>query len=260
MNVYFVLKQVFLMCTLMTHYLSRINSATPTQVSCYTVYDDSPSFSSVVHGCQPIINYHDRRIALDNPGDDIISDILRPLRSIYGDIPIVVNYYDWRSGYCDYDRSPDLLSIAPNAISDQTTSVTVNYYDSRSNHPGDDTILLSNVLGFIRDPIEVNYYRCYFESDDNILLNSSLIPSLQHVSHTFIPANYITERQSTSNVIVPGQLANNNPIPRQQLANHITVAGQQLASHIVASGQQTASHIIVPGHPPVIGHKKRGHK
>ncbi|CAG8826764.1 44996_t:CDS:2, partial [Gigaspora margarita] len=213
----------------------------------YTVYDDSPSFSSVVHGCQPIINYHDRRIALDNPGDDIISNILRLLRSIYGDTPTVVNYYDWRSGYSDYDRSLDLLSIAPSAISDQTTSVTINYYDARLNHPGDDTLLLSNVLGFIRDPIEVNYYRCYLESDDSILLNSSLIRILQHVSHTFIPASYITERQPTSNVIVPGQLANN---PRQQLANHITVAGQQPASHIVASGQQTTNHIIVPGHPP----------
>ncbi|CAG8517151.1 14883_t:CDS:1, partial [Gigaspora rosea] len=87
---------------------------------------------------------------------------------------------------------------------------------------------------------------------------------LQHVSHTFIPASYITEQQPASNVIVPGQLANNLPIPGQQLANHITVvAGQQpaTASHIIASGQQAASHIIVPGrHPPIIGHKKRGHK
>ncbi|KAF0510051.1 hypothetical protein F8M41_018511 [Gigaspora margarita] len=159
----------------------------------YTVYDDSPSFSSVVLGCQQKKNYHDRRI-----------------------------------GYSDYDRSPDLFSIAPSVISDQTTSVTVNYYDARPN--------------------------------DNILLNSSLIPSLQHVSHTFIPASYITERQPTSNVIKKRQLANNIPVPRQQLTNHKKIAGQQPARHIVSSGQQTKKNTIVPGHPPVIGHKKRGKK
>ncbi|CAG8491616.1 1729_t:CDS:2 [Gigaspora margarita] len=198
----------------------------------YTVY---PSVSSVVHGCQPIINYYDRRIALDNPGNDIISDILRSLRSIYGDIPTVVNYYDRRPGYGDYDRSPDLLSIAHSAISDQTTLVTVNYYDARSNNPDDDTLLLSNVLEFIHGLIEVNYYRCYSESDDRILLNSSLTPSLQHIDHTFIPGQRIA-----SHTIVPGQ----------QLVSHITVAGQQPASYINFSRQL----------PPMIGHKKKGHE
>ncbi|RIB19204.1 hypothetical protein C2G38_2036258 [Gigaspora rosea] len=116
----------------------------------------------------------------------------------------------------------------------------INYHEGRNmiDHPGDDTLLLSNIL--------------------------VILSNLQHVSHTFIPASYITEQQPASNVIVPGQLANNLPIPGQQLANHITVvAGQQpaTASHIIASGQQAASHIIVPGrHPPIIGHKKRGHK
>ncbi|CAG8592810.1 19580_t:CDS:2 [Dentiscutata erythropus] len=233
----------------------------------YTVCDDSSSLSPVIPipepiYCQPTINYYDVRKVLDSPGDDNISDLLWLLRFVYGNMPIVVNYYDRRSDYGYYDRSPDVLSIVSGAISDQTTSVTVNYHDARPNY---ETLLLSNVLEFIHDPIKLNYLRWYPESDDSNLLSSLFIPSQQHVNYTFIPgqqpASYIAEQWFTSNVIVPG-FVNNTFIPASHIivpGQHITVDGQQPASYIIASGQQTASHIIVPEQlPPIIGHRKRG--